>query len=40
MDELRKGRQIPTKSVILPYAETHGQAAIDLYNSTGRTAQQ
>lgn len=40
MDEPRKGRRVPTKSVILPYAETHGQAAIDLYNSTGRTAQQ
>lgn len=40
MDEPRKGRQTPTKSVTLPYAETHGQEAIDLYNSTGRTAQE
>lgn len=40
MDEPRKGRQTPTQSVVLPYSETHGQEAIDLYNSTGRTAQE
>ena len=40
MDELRKGRQTPTQSVVLPYTQTHGQEAIDLYNSTGRTAQE
>lgn len=40
MDEPRKGRQTPTQSVVLPYSQTHGQKAIDLYNSTGRTAQQ
>lgn len=34
------GRQTPTKSVILPYQKTYGQEAIDLYNSTGRTAQE
>ena len=39
MEEM-KARQIPTASVILPYEETHGKAAIDLYNSTGRTAQE
>ena len=39
MEEL-KARQIPTASVILPYKDTHGKAAIDLYNSTGRTAQE
>lgn len=39
MAEVRKGRQTPTQSVILPYSETRGQEAIDLYNSTGRTAQ-
>ena len=39
MSEPRVGRQTPTKSVTLPYEQTHGQAAIDLYNSTGRTAQ-
>lgn len=36
----RKGRQTPTKSVVLPYTESRGQEAIDLYNSTGRTAQE
>ena len=40
MDEPRKGRQTPTQSVVLPYTETHGQEAIDLYNSTGRIAQE
>ena len=39
MEEM-KARQIPTASVILPYEDTHGKAAIDLYNSTGRTAQE
>lgn len=39
MEEM-KARQTPTTSVILPYEETHGKAAIDLYNSTGRTAQE
>ncbi len=39
MSEPRKGRQTPTQSVILPYTETLGQGAIDLYNSSGRTAQ-
>ena len=36
----RIGRQTPTTSVILPYTQTRGQEAIDLYNSTGRTAQE
>lgn len=40
MAETRKGRQTPTQSVVLPYSETYGQEAIDLYNSTGRTAQE
>ena len=40
MDEPRKGRQTPTQSVVLPYTQTYGQDAIDLYNSTGRTAQE
>ena len=40
MSEPRKGRQTPTKSVVLPYRETLGQEAIDLYNSTGRIAQE
>lgn len=40
MEEPRKGRQTPTKSIILPYTNTYGQEAIDLYNSSGRTAQE
>lgn len=40
MAEQRIGRQTPTKSVVLPYSDTHGQEAIDIYNSTGRTAQE
>ena len=36
----RKGRQTPTQSVVLPYFETKGQESIDLYNSSGRTAQE
>lgn len=40
MAELRKGRQTPTQSVVLPYYDTKGQEAIDLYNSSGRTAQE
>lgn len=40
MSEPRKGRQTPTKSIVLPYTETKGQEAIDLYNSSGRTAQE
>ena len=40
MATLRKGRQIPTQSVVLPYFATKGQEAIDLYNSSGRTAQE
>lgn len=40
MSELRKGRQTPTKSIVLPYTETRGQEAIEFYNSSGRTAQE
>ena len=40
MAEQRKGRQLPTQSVILPYEQTHGEEAVDLYNKTGRTAQE
>lgn len=36
----RKGRQTPTVSRILPYEETRGGEAVELYNSTGRTAQE
>ena len=34
----RVGRQSPTVSVILPYQETRGQEAVDLYNLTEKTA--
>lgn len=40
MAEPRKGRQTPTQSVVLPYFDTKGQEAIDLYNQSGRTAQE
>ncbi len=40
MKKPRKGRQTPTKSIVLPYTETRGKEAIDLYNSSGRTAQE
>lgn len=36
----KKGRQTPTKSLILPYDRTDGQEAIDLYETTGKTAQE
>ena len=40
MTEVRKGRQTPTRSVVLPYTSTLGGEAIEIYNSTGRTAQE
>lgn len=40
MAEPRKGRQTPTQSVILPYYETKGSEAIELYNESGRIAQE
>ena len=40
MSEARKGRQTPTQSVVLPYIHTYGSDAIELYNSTGKTAQE
>ena len=40
MTEKKLGRQTPTTSLILPYSETKGGEAIDLYNKSGRTAQQ
>lgn len=36
----RIGRQTPTTSVILPYEDTKGTKAIELYENTGRTAQE
>lgn len=40
MAEVRKGRQTPTQSIVLPYRETKGEEAVALYNSTGRSAQE
>ena len=40
MAEIRKGRQIPTQSVVLPYSETKGPEAVELYHTTGKTAQE
>ena len=34
----RIGRQTPTQSVVLPYSESRGSEAIEIYNSTDRTA--
>ncbi|MGI6608648.1 MAG: hypothetical protein ACOX1F_06740 [Erysipelotrichaceae bacterium] len=36
----KRGRQTPTKSLILPYGRTDGQIAIDLYHKTNKTAQE
>ena len=35
---MRYGEQLPTLSMILPYEQTLGDGAIELYNSTDRTA--
>lgn len=40
MDEPRKGRQTPTQSIVLPYEKTYGNEAIDIYNTTGKKAQE
>lgn len=32
------GSQTPTTAVTLPYERSFGDQAVDLYNSTGRTA--
>lgn len=36
----RLGSQHPTTSVVLPYEETRGSEAVELYNSSGNTAQE
>lgn len=36
--DTRQGRQSPTVSVILPYEDTKGPEAVELYNATERTA--
>lgn len=38
-EEKRTGRQTPTTSVVLPYRETYGAEAVELYNKTRKTAQ-
>lgn len=40
MSDVRLGAQQPSTSYTLPYTQTDGAKAIELYNSTGRTAQQ
>lgn len=40
MTEARIGRQTPTTSVILPYQKSAGEEAIEIYEETGRTAQE
>ena len=35
MADIRQGRQTPTQSVTLPYSETKGQEAAELYAMTG-----
>lgn len=38
--EVRKGRQTPTTSVVLPYEKTLGDEAVQLYESAGKKAQE
>ncbi len=40
MDQPKRGRQTPTTAVVLPYRKTLGGEAVELYNATGRTAQE
>lgn len=40
MAEERIGRQTPTCSVVLPYKDTRGAEAVELYNMTGRTVRE
>ena len=35
MAERRLGRQTPTQAVVIPYSETKGQEAADIYAETG-----
>lgn len=39
-EKIRLGRQTPTSSFILPYKKTYGKEAVDLYNLTGKKAQE
>lgn len=38
MEEKRCGRQMPTTELILPYENTEGDIAVELYETSGRTA--
>lgn len=38
MPRKRTGRQTPTRSVVLKYRQSYGDEAVELYESTGRTA--
>lgn len=38
MNEKRLGRQTPTVSVVLPYTQSHGAEAVELYNKSGHAA--
>ncbi len=40
MSEKRLGRQTPVISLILPYSESLGTDAVNIYNESGRTAQE
>ena len=39
-EEIRKGRQTPTVSRVLPYTDSRGTEAVEQYNQSGRTAQE
>ncbi len=38
--EKRIGKQTPTTSIVIPYQETYGKDAIEIYNSTSRKARE
>lgn len=40
MGDKRLGRQTPTCSVVLPYTASIGADAVEIYNRSGRTAQE
>ncbi|MBQ7756686.1 MAG: terminase [Oscillospiraceae bacterium] len=40
MSDKKLGRQTPTSSVVLPYRDSCGSDAVDIYNRSGRTAQE
>lgn len=39
-EETRLGRQTPTRSLVLPYTETKGSEAVEIYQKSGRTPQE